>query len=195
SGTCSINNNGQIVGGAPNSFGYTRACLYDSTGGGNNTDLGTLGGLSWSVAFSINDNGQIVGSAQNGFGYQHACLFDPTGNGANIDLGTLGGNSYAQSINDNGQIVGWADNSGMRACLFDPTGLSNNIDLNTLINPASGWILTQASEINNNGWIVGQGINPDGQTHAFLLVIPEPATIILLTLGGLVLRRKEKGNF
>jgi hypothetical protein len=76
--------------------------------------------------------------------------------------------------------------------LFDPTGAGNNIDLNTLIDPASGWILLEAYDINysNSGWIVGTRINPQGETHAFLLV-PEPATFALLGMGVLLLRRKE----
>ena len=108
-----------------------------------------------------------------------------------IDLGTLGSSSSeALSINDRGQIVGGATNSSsyVRACLFDPTGAGNNIDLNTLLPPGSGWTLETANSINNNGWIVGQGINPAGYEHAYLL-IPEPATILLLGLGVLILRK------
>jgi len=98
-------------------------------------------------------------------------------------------------INDNGQIVGACANSSAshHACLFDPTGHGNNIDLNTLIDPSSGWTLEGANCINNNGWIVGYGINPDGYEHAFLLT-PEPATVLLLGLGVPILaglRRKR----
>jgi len=80
--------------------------------------------------------------------------------------------SIATSINDVGQIVGRAtDNEGNgRATLFDNTGAGNNIDLNTIIDPNSGWSLEKANDINNNGWIVGNGINPQGENHAFLLV-------------------------
>jgi probable HAF family extracellular repeat protein len=193
----SINNAGWIVGNSS-----AGACLFDSTGNGANKNLGTLPGYSTSTAASINNMYQVVGNAAQDVGYDewgqmiyynHACLFDITGNGNNIDLGTLGGaNSSAYAINDNGLIVGQAFDSfgNEHACLFDPTGLGNNIDLNTLINPSSGWTLRYADGINDNGWIVGQGINSDGQMHAFLLT-PEPATLLLLTLGGLTLRRKR----
>ena len=98
--------------------------------------------------------------------------------------------SSAWSINDAGQIVGGALNSQYlsRATLFDPTGAGNNIDLNTLIDPASGWTLKCAWDINASGWIVGQGRNPEGELHAFLL-LPEPATFALLGLGILFLRK------
>ena len=155
-------------------------------------DLGSLIGYNKSCANSINNSGQIVGYAQS-FAYYGACLFDPTGGGANTYLGTLGGSSsWAWSINDNGQIVGWAYNSSDwdRACLFDPIGQGNNIDLNTLIDPSSGWILNRAFSINNNVWIVGQGTH-NGQTRAFLL-IPEPASALIMGLGGLLLTLRRR---
>jgi probable HAF family extracellular repeat protein len=171
----SINDAGQIVGEAYVSTGEPRyrATLFDPTGDGNNIDLGA--GRK-STAYSINNAGQIVGESGS-FYDKHATLFDPTGAGNNIDLGALGGSeSWAWSINDAGQIVGWADErlgrtgSRVRATLFDPTGAGNNIDLNTLIDPASGWTLLGAYDINNSGWIVGYGINPEEKNHAFLLV-------------------------
>jgi len=173
----SINDAGQIVGWAQNSENDLRATLFDPTGAGNNVDLGTLGGDdSW--AECINEAGRIVGTADNNQGWPRATLFDHTGAGSNIDLGTLGGNwSEAYSINEAGQIVGSAENwqGYSRAALFAPTGSGNNIDLNSLKVPNSGWTLECAYDINGFGWIVGKGVNPQGEEHAFLLV-PEPAT-------------------
>ena len=195
SAALSINDHGQIVGWA--GLGTTdpsyHACLFDPTGGGANINLGGLGGAV-SYVYSNNNDGQIVGVATNSSGNARACLFDATGGGANIDLGTLVGfdNSWATSINDNNQIVGGAGTgSTSHACLFDSTGGGANIDLNTLLDPSSGWTLTNASDINNDGWIVGYGINSAGQTHAYLLT-PEPATICLLALGGLAILGRRK---
>ena len=60
-------------------------------------------------------------------------------------------------------------------------------DLNTLIDPSSGWHLSSAAAINDNGWIVGDGVNPSGQQEAFLLipttVTPEPSTLVLACVG------------
>ena len=190
----SINGSDQIVGYAKNSSGRSRACLFDPPHGTNNIDLGTLGGTD-SIAYSINDSGLIVGQASYTTAppyYYHACLFDATGDGDKIDLGTLGGlKSAALFVNNSDQIVGYAsDNSGtFKACLFDATGLGNNINLNDLIDPSSGWILKEADCINNNGWIVGYGTY-NGIDQAFLLT-PEPATLLLLGLGGLILRGRK----
>jgi uncharacterized membrane protein len=201
----SINNSGFIVGHCyndPLSFiGNFRATLFSHNGRGSNIDLGTLGGQS-SGATSINDNGQIVGRASISSDYSswfdHAAMFDPNGTGNNIDLGILDGfdGSEAISINNKGQIVGqvWevrydlGDN--FHAVLFDPTGSGNNIDLNDLIDPGIGWKLSFSICINDNGWIVGSGTNPDGYHRAFLLTpVPEPATILLLALGVAFLRK------
>jgi probable HAF family extracellular repeat protein len=189
----SINDNGWIVGAS-----FDRAYLYDSTGNFQNTNLGILPGWDSSFAYSINNSNKIVGWLSLTYGdevYGRACLFDATGQGNNIDLGSVDGYLYseARAINDHGQIVGAAFNeyySQRHACLFDSTGNGNNTDLNTLINPALDWTLCDAYSINNNGWIVGVGINPGGDYHAFLLT-PEPATLLLFAFGTLILRRKR----
>lgn len=147
-----------------------------------------------SSALFINNNAQIVGYSGIFGLYYQACLFDPTGGGANTDLGTLGGvSSLAWSINDSGQIVGRADNGSgdMHACLFDPTGGGDNIDLNTLIDPSLSWTLQRAYSVNSDGWIVGGGISPDGYDHAYLL-IPEPASAMIIALGGVFLSLRRR---
>ena len=185
-----INDSGQIIGDAEYSSGLLRATLFDPTGDSNNIDLGTLTGpfeSSSSQAISINNSGQVVGYTQARLFppfremFLHATLFDITGSADNIDLGTLYDSlSFALSINDSGKIVGSVlspvDWWQFLAVLFDPSGNGNNIDLNTLIDPSSGWILEEARSINNLGWIVGYGINPSGDTHAYLLI---PKTLII----------------
>jgi probable HAF family extracellular repeat protein len=183
-----INDHNQIIGSAfvsiPNYFGGGKLspCLFKM---GNNATS-----LNMSEARSINDNGLIVG--QNTL---HACLINPAVNAYYaIDLGTLGGSySNALSINNNGQIVGCASNSSgdAHACLFDSTGGGNNTDLNSLIDPSNGWTLTKAYDINNNRWIVGQGIY-NGQERAFLLVVPEPVSALMMSIGTLFIIRQRK---
>lgn len=114
----------------------------------------------------------------------HAIVYDV------IDLGE----GQAYSINNNGQIVGFATDSEDNnvAALFDVMG-NGVIDLNTLIDPTLGWDLIVANCINDNGWIVGYGINPQGLSSAYLLTpVPELCTVLLLGLGGLLIKFKIK---
>ena len=60
-------------------------------------------------------------------------------------------------------------------------------DLNSLLARAFfGCDPQYATAINDNGWIVGRGVNPSGQTDAFLLTpTPEPSTFALLGVGAI----------
>ncbi len=178
SGARAINNQGQIVGWAyaGETTITTHAVLFDATGNGNNIDL--TPGNSGSEAFDINDDGLVVGTSWicNG-----ATLFDTSGAGRHVALGALPGGSasVATAINNPGQIVGSCFiphpvNPGYdpvsRPVLFDATGHGHNIDLNQSIDPELGWELWEATDINDQGWIVGHGYNPVGEYRAFLLV-------------------------
>jgi hypothetical protein len=70
------------------------------------------------------------------------------------------------------------------------------VDLNSLVGE-SGWTLSVAWSINNNGWIVGSGINPHGQYSAFLLTgVPEPSSMALaaIGIGGFAFRRVKRNR-
>ena len=126
-------------------------------------DLGTLGG-SYSSASDVNDSGQVVGGARTSSGiYGHAFLYS---GGQMQDLGTLGGyESGAYGINDSGQVVGQAGHlTSSHAFLYADGQMQ---DLNDLIPAGSGWELTNATEINTSGQIVGEG-ELHGNMRAFL---------------------------
>jgi probable HAF family extracellular repeat protein len=188
----SINDNGQIVGYATSSSGDEHACLFDSTGNGNNIYLGTLSGLPNSVAASINNSGQIVGSAGGSYGMSSlACLFDPTGGGANIDLKSLNSLYHqggAYSINNSGIIVGATldRNNGTCAVIFDNTGGGANKDLAHHI--SYQYYTSYANSINDAGKIVGSAVvysGPAYYQHACLFdETGGGANIDLGTLGG-----------
>jgi probable HAF family extracellular repeat protein len=183
-----INANGEAAGYGVTSSGAFRGFTW--TAGGGLDELGTLGGAN-SYAMAIDDAGTVAGSAQLANGAMHAFI---SSGDALIDLGTLGGmNSYAYGISASGEVVGYsgAADGSTQAFLYD-NGVM--IDLNSLIDPASGWVLTQAYAINASGEIAGAGWF-NGAEHAFLLdpssniptaqfsvesvdaaVAPEPAT-------------------
>ena len=157
----SINDTGQIVGIAENSSGYDHATLFDPSGNADNTDLGILDVVSVSTTSLMKRNAQITHSPDS----IDVIIVRP-------ELPKYPA-TKAFCINDNGQIVGYYREAlaPYKATLFDPTGNSNNLDLNTLlIDPNCGWTLEYAYSINNSGWIVGQGMNPAGEHHAYLLI-------------------------
>ncbi len=163
-----INDAGEIVG-VVNGYAYSSTVGY----------LGSLGG-TWSAATAINSTGEIVGQAAlNGDTVAHAFLYS---NGEMIDIDASDpSNSIANSINSNGQVVG----VGEFPFIYSDGDTDN---LSDLVPANSGWTLNTAVAINDEGQIVGNGINPDGQPDAFLLTpVPEPASFSLLAFAGFAL--------
>ncbi|MGA2678585.1 MAG: DUF3466 family protein [Sedimentisphaerales bacterium] len=179
----SINDNGQIVGYAYNSVDLPsnrRACFFDSSGGGANTNLGTLGG-SQSCAYSINNNGNIVGNAIDSLGWTYyACSFDSTGGGNNKNLGY----NIASCINNKGYVVGQSGSHAIVSTKPEQTW-PMGYDLGTLGGSAS-----YAYSINNSYQVVGWADcvsnypNPS-HYHACLFDVPHGTNNIDLgTFGG-----------
>ncbi|MEO5915267.1 MAG: hypothetical protein ABIS50_13615 [Luteolibacter sp.] len=163
-----INNAGKIVGKAYTTGGASlHATAFSGTGSGNK-DLGTLTG-PYSTALAINRTGTIAGDGTISGGAYHVIQFSGTGSG-NSDLGSLGGfDCYGRAINGAGQIVGssqTAEGSAYHGFLKTPGKAM--VDLNTLIDPASGWVVTDAAGINASGQIAATGTKA-GKTHALLL--------------------------
>ncbi len=182
-----INASGQIVGRSYVSSGQTRAFIWENE---TMTEPGVGTAPNDSLAFGINNSGQIIGYAYDVGGANVACIWDDDGV---TYLGTLGGgsDSYGRAINNLGQAVGWSYYPGYinrYPFLWENDTLLN---LQELVPSDSGWWLQDAYDINDNGWIVGYGLDPTGAESAFLLV-PEPATLSLLALGGLALLRRRK---
>ena len=175
-----INSSGAIVGSACGLYAAS------SSGTSDMAYIGSLGGRT-SRAYALNDSGQAGGySYVPGNDEVHAILWDPSANGpyptndsTHTDLGNIGG-SFATilGINDAGVSVGYGTTiTGAPHAAFSQVGVSLS-DLNDYIDPGSGWTLSHAYAINNNGVIVGDARtqdangNPTGPTHAVLLAPP-----------------------
>jgi uncharacterized repeat protein (TIGR03803 family)/probable HAF family extracellular repeat protein len=167
------------------------------------TDLGTLGGssnapvgqsgspgnLTFSTVLAINNatSAQMVGHSVTAQGNLHATLWQDN---KITDLGTLGNGttpangtqSVAYAINDSGAIVGNSTYTAGAALTHAVLWKDGKIyDLNNFL-PAgtTGWVLTSADGIANDGTITGIG-TLYGQQTAFLLKvsIPTPPASVL----------------
>jgi probable HAF family extracellular repeat protein len=200
-----INNNGRIVGmsttaePAPGVPAVFHAAYSD---GGAFQDLNSLIGPSdWTLASAtdINDAGQVTGWGTVN-GQTQAYLYDA---GGVQGLGILPGYDFSvgRGVNAAGDIVGfsatgeiadtytaadeafyWAlTSTGQDRAFLFRNGTMH--DLNSLIDPASGWTILGATDINDSGQIVGWGTlagEEPVRVHALLLTpVPEPSTLLL----------------
>ncbi|MFC5548895.1 PEP-CTERM sorting domain-containing protein [Massilia aerilata] len=160
-----------------------------------------------SAIHALNDLGQAVGGIPaSSFPHgSHAFLYE---GGVITDLGALDpmvDDSGARDINELGQIVGYAavtltpDTYGYHGFLYD-AGAGGMVDLNTLIDPASGWEITDASGINGAQQIAATACRGGmyGDCYAVRLdlvsAVPEPGSwaMLVLGLGALSLRRVRR---
>ncbi|RUT07575.1 hypothetical protein DSM106972_018350 [Dulcicalothrix desertica PCC 7102] len=119
---------------------------------------------------AINNRTQIVGEFSLTNNQTRAFLWDRI-SGVR-DLGVLGisnnGDSFssAYGINNKSQVVGTSTtNIGTSGFIWSDSVIT---DLQSLINPSSGWVIQDAWAINDNGYIVGNGVF-NGLERAFLL--------------------------
>ena len=139
-------------------------------------DLGTLGG-PLSEAWGINDDGEIAGSADLPTpGLHDAVVWK---NGRMHDLGTLPGDpcSRAYGLNARGQVVGTSTSCKATLHAFVWQDGGPMMDLNSLIQPGTGYQLTNAIDINDRGEIIAKaapvGFTPDDDAdlgHLALLI-------------------------
>jgi probable HAF family extracellular repeat protein len=128
----------------------------------NLRDLVTGGDpLTLKSAWDMNSAGWIVGHATvvDGFAFRGFLL--KAGDGMVTDLGLL---DRPIAINEKGQIVGWNTTGQRNAYLWDSGVLTNLHD-----DPAITGVTSDAWDINENGWIVGEA--------QFHISQPEEATL------------------
>jgi probable HAF family extracellular repeat protein len=169
-------------------------------------DLGTLGGIA-SYGYGINESGQVTGYSYLPSGNRHAIRTTATGfiSDPSTDLGVLPGqmDSVGYGINALGEVVGQSPATGNAAHAFLYT--TQMWDLNSLIEPGTGWVLSRAFGINDNGWITGVSATNRG----YLLIpadddpglrpaihgLPEPSSLVMgaaaMFVGWAIRRRRS----
>jgi probable HAF family extracellular repeat protein len=177
-----ISDSGQIVGYAGHAF------LWDN---GVMTNLGASYAGS-TAAFAVNASGQIVGQTEysslspDRWWYGQPLLW--SGGVMTYLPVPTNGHGTAKDINDLGEIVGAASGSGAYGAAYWKDGQMYDLNDLAIMPLGTNWVLEQAVGINNLGQIIAN----DEFGHAFLLTpTPEPATLLLLALGSLLLARRR----
>lgn len=200
-GDYAINDSGHIAGSFEFSPGNFQAGISSN---GTLTAIGTLGASS-DTPLDINNQGMVVGNGVTLANNIRAFLYDGETLSALRMIPGIGGQTFANAINELGQVVGSSVAAGGA---FEHATLWNGyqvFDLNNFLDENSksaGWVLTEALDINDHGWVVGEAENSiTGEKHAFLFSsdnpippVPEPQLYFMwlagLVLVGLMLRNK-----
>ena len=195
-----ISRDGAVIAGSSGSPGSIQAFISTPSGGMHG--LGYLPGDSSSAAEGISADGSVLIGASVGNSHEQAFRWsEATGM---VGLGYLpGGLSRSEPLGvsaDGSTIVGWARSAtfaqeafiwdaghGMQR-LKDVLESSHELDL-------SGWRLLQAYGVSDDGQtIVGTSLDPQGYYQGFVAHIPEPATLGLIALAAMLLKRQRPWN-
>jgi probable HAF family extracellular repeat protein len=186
-----------IVGQGLSASGYEAIRWMEATG---MVGLGDLpGGGFHSKAYGVSDDGQVVvGQSESAFGQE---AFRWTAAGGMVGLGDLAGGifkSRAMAASADGSVVvGYGTSaSGKEASIWDAVHEMRSLK-GILVSEygldLTGWTLTEAWGVSADGkTIAGYGTNPAGNIEAWVATVPEPATLLLLAVGGLLALRRRR---
>jgi uncharacterized membrane protein len=152
----------------------------------NFTYLPDLPGSPVTHSADINNNGMVVGHVgrDSGLTY-HGFRYDPATGTMSELLGRPGIDPeqwspstsplqiFASAVNADGVAVGRAGFINYEHAVTWLPGSTHAVDLNSLIDPGSGWVLTNAWDINDAGQIIGSAIS-SSRTFGFYVLTPVP---------------------
>ena len=156
-----VSNNGYVTGQAtlpttPPSSGGGHAFLYQN---GSMIDIGALSGDDVSSGLDVNERGGVVGiSARTGQTGNRAFFY---WRGRMFDLGSLGGSSTTPfAVNNYLVVVGTASTAAQVEHGF-VYAFGRMLDLNRFVDPASGWVINAALDINDSFQILVRACRTD----------------------------------
>ena len=190
----------EVVGYSQSSLG-TEPFLWTATAG--MIGLGALPGADvGGVADGISANGKVVvGNSENAAGIKEAFRWttEEGMTGLGVPDGAFHSGGFDASA-DGSVVVGWANGGGGDgAFVWNATqGRRRLVDVLTDLGvDVAGWDLRQARAVSDDGrTIAGWGLNPSGQSEAWVATIPTPAALtpaltpvaiatLLLVLGAI----------
>jgi hypothetical protein len=184
-----VSNSGFIAGDTSTNAAGSGARAFRSNGPSVEI-LNPLPGGTFATVTGVNDFGVVIGYGNSTGGGQE----DFYSNGTDVTgIGKLPGCNFSRAfgMNNPGVVVGSASRVGAQTAIIYQGG--QLVDLNSLLDPSvTGWTLLGARGINDHGQIVGTG-RFNGEIQAFVLnPVPEPGTMLALSVGLLALRRRGK---
>jgi probable HAF family extracellular repeat protein len=125
-------------------------------------DLGVPAPYAASFGTAINASGQVAGHVISGSGNVEK-IFRYSDSSGLVILGGNGQYNRALGINNAGSVVGWGQPDLKARQGFIYTDAGGMQGLNGLIDPAAGWFILGAGDINAFGQIAGWASGPRGQ--------------------------------
>ena len=182
-----VNSPGQVVGLASSTEGgnwHFLPFVSDATGTLHELarDPAYSGSQEW-YAVAINDSGliggHVIAAPNQSFPYYWP---DEAAQPVPVTLPSAYPYGEIYGMNAQGQMVGilWNDAGTEHAFVFDTTQGAR--DLNDLVDPAGGWVISFARDINDSGQIVGSG-TINGLARGFLLT---PSSLVMGRISGSV---------
>lgn len=192
-----IDNYGVVTGYATNNGSDMVAFLWIPTARNSTTgamvNLGSLNGDNSVQPWAINSGGEVVGTSISGStALNDAWVWTPstanTATGTMMQLAALGGagcGAIAYSVNDSDFVAGMSQTTA--SGIYHATVWEGDtpVDLNSLLPVGSGWVLTEADSINNDGYVTGQGLY-NGTYASFEIRLPGPAIVESVGPNGTV---------